>query len=194
VRGTRYYARVVVNGHVVCTSPGAQLTFPAFTAPLQLAASIALHRRPRLVEFELWEVGWVVDTRVACVPVPIPLAFTAESVPVESVEPYADWVDFTATSAMGSGTAQFVLPPAAPLPHAITPSRWVVLLHGGGVRTMRSPNPLSPPATHRTLATACGNHGISPAGVYRVWNAPLPLSCPHAWDAHGVVWYAAVWE
>jgi hypothetical protein len=162
VRDSVYYARVLINGHVVCRSQPCHLTLPSFTAPLHLHAAVALHRRPRLVSLELWQTGWV-DTRVAAVPMPVPLAFTADSVPVESVEPFDDWVGFSATNAMLPGATQFTLPmaPASPTPHAITATR-CVLLGGGGGGEAGAWGQGQGRGVLSCLATVC----VPPAGVY----------------------------
>ena len=123
-RSCAYFARVLINGHVVCTSNVAPLSLPSFTVPLQIQASVALHRRPTIVVFELWQTGWL-NRRVASVPIPIPLAFTAESVPVESVEPFDDWLCFTSTTPMPQAAVQFMLPSAEHVPGRTVSARYV---------------------------------------------------------------------
>jgi hypothetical protein len=123
VRSCAYYCRVLINGHVVCSSPVTRVALPSFSVPVHVHASVALHRRPGIVTFEVWQTGWLMNTRVACVPVPIPLAFTADSVPVESVEPFDDWLGFTSTTAMLPTAVQFTLPAPAAVTHSVVASR-----------------------------------------------------------------------
>lgn len=72
VTATRVKIKVLVNGQEVGASKSAPLQFPSFSAPVALSLSLSLRRRPKSVEFQVWQAGWLWGTKLASMAVPIP--------------------------------------------------------------------------------------------------------------------------
>jgi CC2D2A N-terminal C2 domain len=111
IRKTTVFAQILVNGQVVATSPKAKLQWPNFTAHVPVSISVDVARRPERVQVQLWECGWVFNSLISSVDVPIPGSTVDESVASETVEPIDDWFTFSAVTPLPLSAVSF-LPPA----------------------------------------------------------------------------------
>jgi hypothetical protein len=111
IRKTTVFAKILVNGQLVATSPSAKLQWPAFTAHVPVSISLDVARRPERIQVQLWESGWVFNTLVSSLDVPLPGATIDESVASETVEPIDDWFTFSAVTPLPLSAVSF-LPPA----------------------------------------------------------------------------------
>ncbi len=123
VRSTSMYCRLVINGHVVMTSPKFKLEWPSFELPLRVSVSVSVHRRPSLVELELWQAGWVWDSRLAAAALPLPVANTSNAITVDAVQPFEGLVVFSSASPINVPT--FHLPLASEASGTVTLARCV---------------------------------------------------------------------